>query len=270
MNLKLRDLQREEIPFLKDFPPPDWNYDLEEFLYKYFDEDYFYAVVCTIDDEIVGVGNSFLNDQAAWLANIIVLEEYRNRGLGYQITKHLIDYNYSCNCKTQILIATELGEPVYRKLGFKKVSEYRAFESDEILQPQEDKNINKIDESCLEAIYKLDQLTTNENRGHLIRKHYHNGWIYKTTNNKIQGLYLPDFGRGLVLAKDQEAGIALLQLKHTCNGKRSVTPAENQIAIKFFSEHRFVHLYKCSRMILGKHLEWNPGYMYSYGGGYFG
>ena len=83
----------------------------------------------SIENKIVGIGTTILHHETAWLAHIIVHPEYRNRGIGKMITQALVDHSYSKGRKTIYLIATELGLPVYRRLGFESETEYTIFKS---------------------------------------------------------------------------------------------------------------------------------------------
>ncbi len=84
------------------------------------------------------------------------------------------------------------------------------------------------------------------------------------------GFYLRDFGRGLVLSKDTNAGIEPLKLKHSTKQKRALLPQDNSTGVEFFETNRLKKGDKYSRMIRGKENTWNPQYIYSYGSGYCG
>ncbi len=221
------------------------------------------------EDKIIGTGNVFLKDKIGWLANIIVLEEFRGKGFGLEITKFLVDFLKSKGCETQLLIATEFGEPVYKKVGFKSVSKYQRYDTEIDSDYNCSDSIRNLKDCDLKDIYKLDSYTNGENRKHLIDKFCKNGVGY-FRNNELQGVYLPDFGRGLVLSKEKYAGIELLKLKHSKNGRISLLPTENEDGLDYFEKSGLKKGYKCSRMILGKEIDWNPENIYSYGGGYFG
>lgn len=59
---------------------------------------------------------------AAGIYLVTVRPEYRNKGLGTWITFLAIRQAIEMGCHTFILHASRLGEPVYRKLGFRPVS----------------------------------------------------------------------------------------------------------------------------------------------------
>lgn len=266
----IRELKASDIPGLNNLPPIDWKFDYENFLNDFVTEDYFHAFVMIHENKIIGTGNVFLKEKIGWLANIIIAENLRGKGLGFKMTKFLVDFLNKKGCETQLLIATELGEPVYKKIGFKKISDYQCFDTETENQYNYTNSIRKLEKSDLENLYKLDKEANGENRKHLIDKYYPTGLGYFNNDNELLGFYLPDFGRGLVLSRDKQAGIELLKLKHSKKGKRTLLPIENKDGVDFLEKSGLKKGYKCSKMILGKKNIWTPKYIYSYGSGYCG
>ena len=265
----IRDLKKSDISGLNNLPPNNWNFDYEAFLNDYIGEYYFHAFVMVHNDKIIGTGNVFFKNKIGWLANIIIAESYRGQGLGYKMTKFLVDYLNDKGCETQLLIATKLGEPVYKKIGFEKMIDYQCFDTELGIDYNNTNSIRNLTDLDLEKLYKLDAEANGEDRSHLIDKFYKTGLGY-FCDNELLGFYLPDFGRGLVLARDKQAGIELLKLKHAKEDKRTLLPVDNKEGINFFEKNGFKKGYKCSRMILGMKYKWNPQYIYSYGSGYCG
>lgn len=266
----IRALKTTDLKGLNKISPPDWNFNLEHFIQGYLSTDFFYAFVLIQDDKIVGTGNIFLKESIAWLANIIIDENYRGRGLGFKMTKFLVDFIEKKGCETQLLIATELGEPVYKKIGFEKMTDYQCFDSEIDMDYVCPNSIRGLEYSDIENAAKLDMEANAENRMHLLENYYKTGFGYFNNENELLGFYLPDFGRGLVLSRDEQAGIELLKLKHSKKGKRTMLPNDNKVGIDFLEKSGFKKGNKCSRMILGKENKWNPNFIYSYGSGYCG
>src|SRR6056297_595841 len=115
------------------------------------------------------------------------------------MTKFLVELLENKGCETQLLIATELGEAVYKKFGFKKLTEYQSFDSKVDNDFHLSNAIRKLNLSDLETVYKLDLETNSECRTHLIDKFYNNGFGFFNDDNELSGFYLPEFGRGLVI-----------------------------------------------------------------------
>ncbi len=265
----IRELVESDIPGLNNLPPLEWKFDYETFVKGFIKDDFFHAFVLIQGGQIVGTGNVLLKEKVGWLGNIIVDENYRGKGLGYEMTKFLVDFLNDKGCETQLLIATELGEPIYQKVGFRKLTEYQSYDSEEGLDFKQSDSIRELKDSDLESIYKLDRDANGEDRTHLINKYYGSGFGY-FNNNELRGFYLPNFGRGLVLSKDENAGIELLKLKHSKKGMRTLLPVDNVDGINFFDRNGLNKGGTCSKMILGKENNWNPTYIYSYGSGYCG
>jgi len=266
----IRVLKEADIPGLNHLPPVDWKFDYEAFLKDFLSEDFFDAFVMIQDEKIIGTGNVFLKEKIGWLANIIVDEKYRGKGLGSKMTKFLVDFLKRKGCETQLLIATELGEPIYQKIGFKKLTDYQSFDTEIGHDFNPSSSIRELEHSHLKDLYELDKEANDEDRTHLLDKYHETGLGYFNNENELLGVYLPDFGRGLVISKDKQAGLELLKLKHSKKGARTLLPIENQAGIDFLKKQGLKEGYKCSRMILGKENNWNPKYIYSYGSGYCG
>ncbi|MCB0705524.1 MAG: GNAT family N-acetyltransferase [Saprospiraceae bacterium] len=266
----IRTIKETEIAGLNRLTPPDWNYDYEVFLNDFLPHDYFHAFVLILENRIVGTGNVFVKGKIGWLANIIVEKDFRGKGLGFEMTKFLVDFLDRKGCETQLLIATELGEPVYRKIGFKKVTVYQSFDSEVDQDFNDTSSIRKLVYSDLNSVCNLDLQANAEDRAHLIEKHFETGMGYFNSDNELLGFYLPAFGRGLVISKDKQVGKVLLKLKHSEKGKRTLLPIDNQEGMEFLEHFGLKKGFQFSRMILGKTNNWNPEYIFSYGSGYCG
>jgi len=56
---KIRELKNADIEKLRGFPPSEWNVDFVSYLDEFQGQEYFYAMVLTIYDQIIGTGNPF-------------------------------------------------------------------------------------------------------------------------------------------------------------------------------------------------------------------
>lgn len=114
----IREFELNDIEQVRHLQPKGWD-DIKHFFRFFHEQSFCHPVVAIVNHKIVGVANGILNSGTGWLSHIIVDHDYRRRGIGYQLTEHIMEFLSSYGCKTQLLIATELGEPVYRKFGFK-------------------------------------------------------------------------------------------------------------------------------------------------------
>ena len=78
-------------------------------------------VLATLDGEPVGCGSLWITGETAGLYNIAVLDEARQRGVGYALTSFLLDEARARGCTESVLHATRLGRPVYERLGYVEV-----------------------------------------------------------------------------------------------------------------------------------------------------
>jgi GNAT superfamily N-acetyltransferase len=83
-----------------------------------FDPEQLVNVVATLDDEPVGCGSLWITGETAGLYNVAVLDEARQRGVGYAVTSALLDEARARGCTESVLQATRLGRPVYERLGY--------------------------------------------------------------------------------------------------------------------------------------------------------
>jgi ribosomal protein S18 acetylase RimI-like enzyme len=60
------------------------------------------------------------------------LDGYRGRGIGEAVTRRAIDEGTSMGCELANLQASEMGRPVYERMGFREVSQYHTYLPEEI------------------------------------------------------------------------------------------------------------------------------------------
>ena len=76
----------------------------------------------------VGTTTTCIFDKVAWIAMVLVDTESRGQGIGTKLLKHALDYLDGQKVKTVRLDATDLGRPIYEKLGFGPEYELARFE----------------------------------------------------------------------------------------------------------------------------------------------
>jgi GNAT superfamily N-acetyltransferase len=69
--------------------------------------------------KIFGIGGVFIFEKVSSFGYMSVLPEYRGKGVGTEIFRNLLGIANKLNCETMILYASKLGEPIYKKFGFK-------------------------------------------------------------------------------------------------------------------------------------------------------
>ena len=122
--MKLKQFQYTDSEILASLFPEDWHFNFINFVNQHSRRKYFKGFTLFDENKPIGFGCLFIFKYKAWLGNIVIDKNYRGEGFGTQITQKLIEVGWNFGCKTQNLIATDLGKPVYEKLGFKKELNY--------------------------------------------------------------------------------------------------------------------------------------------------
>ncbi|MBK9636888.1 MAG: GNAT family N-acetyltransferase [Bacteroidetes bacterium] len=257
-----------DISILDELRPPDWT-DIKVPFQFYLSSHFCFPIKLTNEDKIIGVGCTIVHDDVAWLGHIIVHPEFRNQGHGTSITKHLIKIAEGHKTSTIFLIATDMGAPVYSKLGFETEIEYLFYK--EVLLNENfvrSKNVIPFQEKYFDQLYQLDKKLSSENRLSHLMEHCSSGILY-LENDRVLGFYLPNFGEGIILAEHQSAGIELLKL-HLSNNDKIVFPIDNISALQFMKQNSLEPFRKAKRMRLGAKRDWNPSTIYNRIGGNLG
>ncbi len=269
--LNIRPIERCELPLLKGFAPPEWNTDLSITFSFHFGYPYYYPIVAELDGKIVGCAQGLLNENVGWLGNIVVLPEARGQGVGSALTQHLIEFFRTRGCSSQILAATQMGEPVYRKLGFVETSRYIFLGRTEPLAPERVNHIRQAEEKDFPVILSLDREAGGEERTPFLNRFFGNVWVYEQNPSAgMEGFYLPDLKDGLVTACTERAGLELLKFKLGQGKTFFVVPDGNVVALAFLKERGFTESRRAPRMVLGDEIDWKPAWVFSRGAGYCG
>ncbi len=70
--------------------------------------------------KVFGIGGVFTFEKVSSFGYMAVLPEYRGKGVGTEIFRNLLEIALKMNSETMILYASQLGEPIYKKFGFKR------------------------------------------------------------------------------------------------------------------------------------------------------
>jgi GNAT superfamily N-acetyltransferase len=254
---------------LEQLPPQEWQSNAYElFLYNEW-QPWFYPYQVIIENKLVGFGMFFLFEEKAWLGWILVHKKFRNQGIGTAISKQLIEQATEKGAKNFLLTATELGKPIYEKLGFKTTSYYRFFNPPELYKPRYDRSgIRAATKNDLEMIFQLDFEATGEKRTKMIESYLEDCMVIYS--EEIDGFYMPNLGNGSIVARDKYSGQELLNFRLKRNKKPIVVPDQNTDVIEYLLQNGFTEGYKIPRMALGSEPTWNPKMIFSRAAGYCG
>jgi GNAT superfamily N-acetyltransferase len=273
--LRVRQLLESEIPQLQNISPDDWHLDIPRLFSFHYGHSYFYSVAAEVDGKIAGCGICMIHGNIGWLGTIIVLPEYRRQGIGKAITKNLIEYCRSKDCTSQLLTASEMGESIYRRLGFEINVSYVFYKRESTVPLQHISNVREMRQEDFFNVKELDREATGEDRFPFIERFLSTGWIYTTgtsinVNGGITGFYLPELGGGLIIARNADAGLELMKVRFNRGKTTAVVPETNIVAREFLTSEGFREFRTSPRMILGKIVHWQPAMMYNRATGYCG
>ena len=247
---------------------PDGWPDIFPSIEYYCKSDFCFPLKATLARKVVGIGTAIIYGYTAWLAHIIVSPDHRNAGIGSAITKALIDLSQRNSCRSLLLIATTLGEPVYKKFGFEVETKYLFFDHGISLSPEASPEISGFQKTHEEPLFELDRFVSGEDRKKLLREHLNNTLVF-IENNLLKGFYMPALGEGLIIADSPAAGLALMKLR-TASTKKFCIPMLNENALNFLSQNGYTEYRRASRMILGEKVIWEGRKIYSRIGGNLG
>ena len=74
--------------------------------------------IATVDGEPAACSSVCVNDGVAGVYCVATLEKFRGRGLGTAVTRAAVEHGCKQGAQFSLLHATEMGEPIYRKIGF--------------------------------------------------------------------------------------------------------------------------------------------------------
>ena len=80
-----------------------------------------------LDGRPVGTALGFHAGSVLGIYNVAVLSDARGRGIGGAVTRAALQAGADDGCRIAVLESTALGHPVYERLGFRDVAEYRVY-----------------------------------------------------------------------------------------------------------------------------------------------
>jgi predicted GNAT family acetyltransferase len=253
-------ITNQELDSLGPLQPEGWGDIVPSFKF-YLESPFCFPVKTSVNKKIAGIGAAIILEGTAWLAHIIVSPENRKQGIGSEITSHLLDLARERGCKTVSLIATELGRPVYQKVGFADQEEYVFYERETPLADRKiPENISGFREEHRAGILELDRILSGEVRGCLLAPKMDGAYVH-LSKGRVDGYYLPDLGEGLVMADNERSGLDLLRLKLS-RSNRNVLPAGNLPGMNLMLENGFKETKRATRMVRGQRFPWQPDKMF--------
>jgi predicted N-acetyltransferase YhbS len=236
-----------------------------------------HPIVAVNEGRIVGTGVGAIHGSVGWIGVVFVVPELRGRGLGRAITEAICDGLEGAGCRSLVLVATEMGRPVYDRLGFREQSLYHMFSGDPTPtrpRPPAGTVVRQIRPGDIETVADLDRRATGENRAPLIRAFAGSGWLLEEepagpdpdgarAGTVLRGFLLPTTrGNAAVIAARPDDAACLLDLhRHlTPEGNRAWAglPTENEAGRQMLAQRGWYLRKTFPRMIRGEEPDWLP------------
>jgi GNAT superfamily N-acetyltransferase len=256
-----------DLASLPQIQPADWT-DISIPISFYLQTDFCHAFKVEIDGNLVGTGTAILHQNTGWLASIITHSEYRKQGIGKAITEHLLAFLQDKQCNYIYLIATALGEPVYKKVGFTTESRYDYYKDISEGNFEISPYIIAYEPVYKQAVLNMDRHISGEDRLPYLEGFLHDSFIYMV-DKIIQGVYFPRLGDGMIIAQTDSAGIELMK-KRLQKFNIVSFPQENMAAGKFMLSLGYEPFTTHARMYFKKQMPWNPRGLFNRVGGNIG
>jgi len=168
MQIEFDIVTKSDLVDIRKLQPAGWPDIVPEFEF-YIEKGFCYPIKIIVDNKLVGIGTSILFDKTCWLAHIIVDKDFRKRGIGFRIVERLINDIKNQTIETYLLIATGPGLSIYKKTGFKIVTEYKFFiRVKPWLNLPVSPNVSLYRNEYYSMLLDLDKKISGENRQHLL------------------------------------------------------------------------------------------------------
>ena len=225
-------------------------------------------IVAMSDGHPIGTGLGSIHGGVGWVGVIFVSPELRGRGIGRALTEAACEILDGAGCHSLVLVATELGRPIYERMGFREQTRYHMHPADylaEMPAPPPGAVIRPILPADLESVVALDRQATGEERRPLIDAYASRGWLLADDDAAacLRGYLLPTFrGNAALIAPRAEDALCLME------AHRHLIPAggtawtglltENEPGRRLLAERGRTEWRSFPRMVRGPEPDWQP------------
>lgn len=233
--------------------------------------------------EVVAAGQATVNGSVGWVGSIFVRESLRGHGYGRAMTAAVCDLIDKAGCATRALIASDLGRPLYEKMGFRVDATYRVFEArplETLPAARANTVLRPMRADDLDRVGRLDSRATGEDRRTLlgcVGALPGRGWVLESDEvSDLLGFAISILpGAGATVASEPDDAACLLDLlRHLASGRanaaRAAIVTTHQTGLQMLAERGWQGRFDTPRMLRGPSPRWNPALIWSLLGFAFG
>ncbi|MDR1992688.1 MAG: GNAT family N-acetyltransferase [Nitrososphaerota archaeon] len=240
----------------------NWDMAVEDFIFMASLESGGCFLLCD-DAKYVGIATCVSYGKVGWFGNLVVSEEYRNKGAGSALVNHAITHLHSKGVKTVGLYAYPHLLGFYGKLGFRIDSDFSVLHAPNLSRVRADA-LPKIGNAELSNIVRFDSCFFGGNRQKLLESivlDELNTSRYVAENDKVLGyaaatVYKTAAWVGPLICRPQRGDIAIALVKSVLSelstkSVYTVIPKKDKVLSSLFFEVGFREVFFVSRMFLG-------------------
>jgi GNAT superfamily N-acetyltransferase len=222
------------------------------------------------DGELVGTGVGTVNGSVGWVGTVFVVEARRREGLGRALTQAVIDALEDAGCRTLVLVATDMGRPLYERIGFEVQTRYSILEAPGLEgDPDEVPGIRPFGPPDIEAMIRLDRTATGEDRSHAIRRFASpaTSRVALDVDGSLAGFVVrAPWGGGATVARSPEVAMRILEARRRVAGPggrvRVGLIEENEAGLAVVERAGLTPVWSAPRMVRGEPMTWRPEWIW--------
>jgi predicted N-acetyltransferase YhbS len=216
------------------------------------------------DGRVAAVAGCVRFGRTGWLGNVAVDDDFRGQGLGRAMSQTAVDRLRQAGVETVLLTATELGRPVYERLGFTDESvSYGIWEQRRPLILDGDRSATVRPGRIDEAI-KQDAGATGEDRRSYLAPFADRIWVAAGPGAAGYWVALPWGGGPVIAASAASARPLIVEMIQASPGSRLAFPELNAHGAALAVSLGFHLARRVRRMRLGPPVpDYRPGAIYN-------
>jgi GNAT superfamily N-acetyltransferase len=273
--LQIRDMAPADIePVVVMCDAGGWQ-DRRDFLTWALANPATQLLVGTLDGRVVATAMATVNGPVGWVGSIFVDATMRSRGYGRLMTEASCALIDAAGCRTQALMASPYGKPLYDSMGFRVDATYQVLQAEPLAAapaPPPGRILRPMTGADLDRICALDRRATGEDRRALIASLVESGWAIADEAEPDAGLRAfmvsvsPE--KATVIGPDIDDAICLLGQLRLLGLARTrtidaVVPLAHEAAWRELQERGWKPAFQTPRMLRGDRIAWDPSIVWN-------
>ena len=216
--------------------------------------------------ERVGIATTVSFGRTGWFGNLIVRENYRERGAGSLLVEHSVKYLKKRNVETVGLYAYVDRVPFYERLGFRHELEFAVLKGKGFSSAVRT-DLRRVGEQDIQEVVDYDCICFGSNRRRLldpIIKDSDNICYMSVEDGQISGYSVAKVYRkmaelGPLICRGERSDVAIDLLKTTLNSLEGLevsmcVPRKESAILRMLMASGFKENFRVTRMFLGSHV----------------